>query len=133
MTATRRPPTRADIAAAFDAAYRASYGRLLQGGVTPDRQPAHRRHRQAAEVRSHSPWRRPKAAASRRRIAPEARPCRRAMGRHGGLRPPLAARRRDASPGPAILEQPDTTILIEPGHAGAVDRFGNVLITREAP
>ncbi|NQW09017.1 MAG: hydantoinase/oxoprolinase family protein [Alphaproteobacteria bacterium] len=30
--------------------------------------------------------------------------------------------------GPAILEQSDTTILIEPGLVGTVDRFGNVLI-----
>jgi len=30
--------------------------------------------------------------------------------------------------GPAILEQSDTTILIEPGLVGEVDRFGNVLI-----
>jgi N-methylhydantoinase A len=32
--------------------------------------------------------------------------------------------------GPAILEQPDTTIFIDPGLAGRVDRFGNILITR---
>lgn len=31
-------------------------------------------------------------------------------------------------PGPAILEQPDTTILIEPGLVGEVDAYGNVLI-----
>ena len=30
--------------------------------------------------------------------------------------------------GPALLEQPDTTILIEPGHQGRVDRFGNLVI-----
>ncbi|MEM1046110.1 MAG: hydantoinase/oxoprolinase family protein [Pseudomonadota bacterium] len=36
--------------------------------------------------------------------------------------------------GPAILEQPDTTIFIDPGLAGRVDRFGNVVIRRtEAP
>ena len=34
-------------------------------------------------------------------------------------------------PGPAILEQPDTTVLIEPGLTGITDRFGNTLI--EAP
>jgi len=31
-------------------------------------------------------------------------------------------------PGPAILEQPDATIYIEPGLLGEVDGFGNVLI-----
>ena len=33
-----------------------------------------------------------------------------------------------AIPGPALLEQPDTTILIEPGQRGRVDRFGNLLL-----
>ncbi len=30
--------------------------------------------------------------------------------------------------GPAILEQPDTTIFLDPGLSGKVDRFGNLLI-----
>ena len=34
-------------------------------------------------------------------------------------------------PGPAILEQPDTTIFIEPDLKGDVDRFGNLIITRK--
>ena len=34
-------------------------------------------------------------------------------------------------PGPAILEQPDTTIFIEPDLIGTVDRFGNLIITRK--
>jgi N-methylhydantoinase A len=34
--------------------------------------------------------------------------------------------------GPAILEQPDTTIFIDPGLTGRVDGFGNVVITRES-
>lgn len=34
-------------------------------------------------------------------------------------------------PGPAILEQPDTTIFIEPELTGEVDRFGNLIITRK--
>ena len=33
-------------------------------------------------------------------------------------------------PGPAILEQPDTTIFLDPGLTGRVDRFGNVILTR---
>ena len=32
-------------------------------------------------------------------------------------------------PGPAILEQPDATIFIEPDLAGKVDDFGNIVIT----
>ena len=34
-------------------------------------------------------------------------------------------------PGPAILEQPDSTIFIEPDLAGEVDRFGNLIIARK--
>ncbi len=32
--------------------------------------------------------------------------------------------------GPAILEQPDTTVLIEPGLVGRVDEFGNTIIEK---
>jgi N-methylhydantoinase A len=34
--------------------------------------------------------------------------------------------------GPAIVEQPDTTVLVPAGHAGEVDRFGNLLLRRES-
>ncbi len=34
-------------------------------------------------------------------------------------------------PGPALLEQPDTTIFIDPDLEGEVDRFGNLIITRK--
>ena len=30
--------------------------------------------------------------------------------------------------GPAILEQPDATTVIEPGHAGRVDALGNLIV-----
>ncbi len=30
--------------------------------------------------------------------------------------------------GPAILEQPDATTVIEPGHIGRVDKLGNVIV-----
>jgi len=33
-------------------------------------------------------------------------------------------------PGPAILEQPDATIVVDPGLAARVDRFGNVILVR---
>jgi N-methylhydantoinase A len=35
-------------------------------------------------------------------------------------------------PGPAILEQPDTTILIEADLVGEVDKFGNLIVKRKA-
>ncbi len=34
-------------------------------------------------------------------------------------------------PGPALLEQPDTTIFIDPDLEGVVDRFGNLAISRK--
>jgi N-methylhydantoinase A len=33
--------------------------------------------------------------------------------------------------GPAIVEQPDTTVLVPAGHTGDVDRFGNLWLRRE--
>ena len=33
--------------------------------------------------------------------------------------------------GPAIVEQPDTTVLVPGGHIGEVDRFGNLILRRE--
>ena len=33
--------------------------------------------------------------------------------------------------GPAIVEQPDTTVLVPGAHVGEVDRFGNLLLRRE--
>lgn len=34
--------------------------------------------------------------------------------------------------GPAIVEQDDTTTVIEPGYAGRVDGFGNIIVRKEA-
>jgi N-methylhydantoinase A len=34
-------------------------------------------------------------------------------------------------PGPALLEQPDTTIFIDPDLTGTVDAFGNLVIERK--
>jgi len=33
--------------------------------------------------------------------------------------------------GPAIVEQPDTTVLVPAEHYGEVDRYGNLLLRRE--
>jgi N-methylhydantoinase A len=35
-------------------------------------------------------------------------------------------------PGPAIVEQVDSTTVVEPGFVATVDRFGNLLLSREA-
>ena len=36
-------------------------------------------------------------------------------------------------PGPAVLEQSDATIFVEPDMQGSVDRLGNLLISRKEP
>jgi len=130
--ATIVPPTREAIAAAFDAAYRATFGRLLEGGT-----------RRIVNLRSAITGRRPKVDLSA--LAPAAggsvgeahRGSRRVHFREAWIPTPVFDRlslpvgARIA--GPAILAQPDTTILIEPGCAGVIDRFGNLSIGAEAP
>jgi N-methylhydantoinase A len=119
------PPTRAEIEEAFDTAYRATFGRLLQNGV-----------RRILNLRSAVTGKRPKFDLSA--LAPS----------DDGSSEPIARRQvhfadswhdtaiydRLALPvgtvikGPAILTQPDTTVLIEPDLQGRVDPFGNTII-----
>jgi len=122
------PPTTAQIAAAFDAAYLATYGRLLNNGV-----------RRVINLRTAVIGRRPRfdlatlAPDGTGSTAPKAhRPVHFADRWHDTAiydRLPLPI--GTVISGPAILEQPDTTILIEPGLMGTVDSFGNVLITEQ--
>ena len=121
------PPSRAQIAEAFDAAYLKSYGRLLGKGT-----------RRVMNLRTAVIGRRPKFDLGA--LAPaEGGTVEGALKGHrevhfGDAWHETAIFRRLELPvgavieGPAILEQPDTTILIEPGLSGTVDRFGNVLI-----
>jgi N-methylhydantoinase A len=117
--------TRAEIETAFDATYKATYGRLLQNGV-----------RRILNLRSAVTGKRPKFDLST--LAPP----------EGGRVEKIGMRKvhfgntwydtaiydRLALPsgtkivGPAILTQPDTTVLIEPHLQGRVDRFGNTII-----
>ena len=122
------PPTRADIAAAFDAAYHATYGRLLEKGA-----------RRVMNLRTAVIGRRPKFDLAT--LAPEggsmdaAHKGTRQVHFPGGWQR-TAIYERLALPvgavieGPAILEQPDTTVLVEPGLRATVDRFGNTIIDR---
>jgi N-methylhydantoinase A len=123
---TVHAPTCAQIAEAFDTAYRKTYGRLLQNGV-----------RRVINLRSAVTGKRPKFDLET--LAPKG----------AGKNTPRTTRQvhfADAwhetaiydrldlpvgaqIAGPAILEQPDTTVLIEPGLTGHVDRFGNTIIT----
>ncbi len=121
------PPTREAIAAAFDAAYVRVYGRLLEGGVT-----------RILNLRTAVIGRRPEIDLSA--LAPEgagetAPRAHRPVYLGGWVE--AAVHDRLALPvgcrisGPAILEQPDTTILIEPGLVGRVDAWGNIILEPE--
>lgn len=122
------PPTNELIAQAFDVTYRDTFGRLLPKGT-----------RRVMNLRSAVTGLRPKFDLGT--LAPEGGSVETA---HKGQREVYidgawhntAVYNRLALPvgaeihGPAILEQPDTTVLIEPGLTGTVDRFGNTLIER---
>ncbi|TNF63132.1 MAG: hydantoinase/oxoprolinase family protein [Rhodobacteraceae bacterium] len=124
-------PTRDGIAQAFDAAYHATYGRLLKDGV-----------RRVMNLRTAVIGRRPKFDLSA--LAPAEGGSVEAA-RKGARRVHFADRWHDTAiydrlslpvgaviEGPAILEQLDTTILIEPWLKGTVDPFGNVILERRA-
>ncbi len=124
-------PTVAEIEAAFDTAYRATYGRLLAGGA-----------RRVMNLRCAVIGRRPKfdlkslapmdgsvagARVGTRRVHFSDAWHETAI--YDRLRLPVGAE----IAGPAILAQPDTTVLIEPGLTGRVDAFGNTILEpREA-
>ncbi|MDU8910642.1 hydantoinase/oxoprolinase family protein [Aestuariicoccus sp. MJ-SS9] len=121
-------PTRDAIAAAFDSAYHATYGRLLRGGV-----------RRVINLRSAVIGKRPKFDLAT--LAPSggsveaARKGERDV-HFGDAWHATAIYRRLELPvgavidGPAILEQPDTTVLVDPGLRATVDRFGNTILER---
>ena len=125
---TVEAPTVAGIEAAFDAAYRATFGRLLAGGA-----------RRVMNLRSAVIGRRPKFDLGT--LAPVggsvdgARRCSRKV-HFGDAWHDTAIYDRLALPvgavieGPAILVQPDTTVLVDPGLTSRVDAGGNTIITR---
>jgi N-methylhydantoinase A len=121
------PPDHDTINAAFDAAYTQAFGRLLKNGV-----------RRILNLRSAVTGKRPKfdletlAPTNSDPVPPKAtRPV-----HFAGQWEETAIYERLSLPigtvidGPVILEQPDTTVLIEPGLQGRVDRFGNTIIER---
>lgn len=119
------PPTKAEINAAFDAAYTATFGRLLEKGV-----------RRIMNLRSAVTGKRPKFDLATLAPTTSGAPI------QSGTRPvhfdgrwhDTAIYERLPLPvgtvikGPAILTQPDTTVLIEPDLQGRVDEFGNTII-----
>jgi N-methylhydantoinase A len=115
------------IRAAFEARYRAAYGRLLEGIAM-----------RVLNLRVAVIGRRPKldliglAPQPGGTVAAAQRGTRRIYVDGGFAEAPVYARldlpAGAVIPGPAILEQPDTTIFIDPGLVGSVDRFGNVVL-----
>jgi N-methylhydantoinase A len=124
---TVKAPTIAEIEAAFDDAYRATYGRLLKNGT-----------RRVMNLRSAVVGRRPKFDLTT--LAPEGGNVQAALTgtrqvHFGDTWHETAIYDRLSLPvgaeinGPAILVQPDTTVLIDPGLTGRVDACGNTIIT----
>jgi N-methylhydantoinase A len=120
----------AAIRAAFETRYRAAYGRLLEGIAM-----------RVLNLRVAVVGRRPKldliglAPKPGGSVGAAQRGTRRIYVDGSHAEAPIYARLALPAgavvPGPAILEQPDTTILIDPGLAGSVDRFGNVILERK--
>jgi N-methylhydantoinase A len=123
-------PTSNAIRDAFEDAYRAAFSRLLEGGV-----------QRILNLRTSTIGRRPKFDLSS--LAPDetnatSTPYGSRNVRMNGAWHDTALYDRLTLPvgtvidGPAILTQPDTTILVEPGFKGRVDGFGNFIIERQA-
>jgi N-methylhydantoinase A/oxoprolinase/acetone carboxylase beta subunit len=122
------PFTPARIAEAFDATYAAAYGRLLAGGArrVVSLRTAVIGHRPKFDLATLEP-RGGSLEAARRgartvRFAGEAR--------ETALFERLALPVGAVIEGPAILSQPDATILVEPGFAARTDRLGNTVLER---
>ncbi|MBO6675091.1 MAG: hydantoinase/oxoprolinase family protein [Rhizobiales bacterium] len=123
-------PTSDAIKGAFENAYRAAFSRLLEGGV-----------QRILNLRTSTIGRRPKFDLSS--LAPDeanatSTPYGSRSVRMNGAWHDTALYDRLTLPvgtvidGPAILTQPDTTILVEPGFKGRADSFGNLILERQA-
>ena len=121
---------RESVAGAFDAAYRASYGRLLDG--IPRRLMNHR----VAVIGRRPALDMSVLAAEGGKPAEECRNGTRRLYAEGAWHAAPVYERLALAPGeqiagPALLEQSDATIFIDPGLRGEVDRFGNLIIRGE--
>lgn len=116
---------------AFEAAYKAQFGRLLDG--IPMRVMNYRiaviGRRPGLDMRLFAPVDGKSAAECRtgtRRVYADG------TWHEAGIYERLQLMTGARIEGPAILEQPDTTIFVDPGLAGTVDAFGNLIIRPEA-
>lgn len=123
--------TREAIHTAFDAAYREAFGRLLEN--IPVRVMNWRiaviGHRPALDMAIFAPTEgkaADKARTGTRRIYAEGE------WHEAGVFERLELAVGARIEGPALLEQPDTTIFVDPGLAADVDRFGNLVIRPSA-
>jgi N-methylhydantoinase A len=122
--------TAAGIRAAFDGRYREVYGRLLDGIDV-----------RLFNLRTTVIGRRPKfdlalLAPAAGGTVEQATLGHRPVWVDGGWREAAIYARLDLPvgarvPGPAVLEQPDTTTFIDPDLEGEVDRFGNLILQRK--
>ena len=131
------PTARGAIGEAFDESYRASFGRPLAGGVRRviNLRSAVIGERAKFDLRALAPARDGTGDGTDDGATSTAPPPRATRRVHFGTRwHDTAVHDRLALPvgavieGPAILEQPDTTVLIEPGLQGRVDALGNTLL-----
>ena len=129
VTVTRDELNAAGVQAAFEAAYRRAFGRVLQGPVI-----------RVMNLRYARIGRRPRFDLSV--LAPQGEGSTQPVGvqrvyhqgywwdaqRFARLDLPVGA----SVQGPAILEQADTTVWLEPGFSARVDSLGNLLVERSA-
>jgi N-methylhydantoinase A len=118
--------TQAGVMAAFERAYEAAFGRTLKGVAAKvlNLRVAAIGHRPKFDLRTMAPGATALPAARKRQVWMEGAWHDTAI--YPRLDLPVGAK----IAGPAILEQPDTTILVEPGFVAQVDAFGNLVIER---
>jgi len=122
-----QPMDQSSISEAFDAAYQHSFGRLLPKGI-----------KRLINLRSAVIGKRPKFdlrtlnTDENKQSASLSQSSRRVHFANQWYDTPIYHRLNlptgEIIEGPAILEQADTTVLIEPGFEGRVDEFGNTMI-----
>jgi N-methylhydantoinase A len=114
------------VMAAFERAYEAAFGRTLKGVAAKvlNLRVAAIGHRPKFDLRTMAPTSTAMPTPRHRDVWMEGAWHKTAI--YPRMELPVGAK----IAGPAILEQPDTTILVEPGFAAQVDAFGNLVIER---
>lgn len=118
--------TTTGVMAAFERAYEAAFGRTLKGVAAKvlNLRVAAIGHRPKFDLRTMAPTSTTMPTPRHRDVWMEGAWHKTAI--YPRMELPVGAK----IAGPAILEQPDTTILVEPGFAAQVDAFGNLVIER---